>query len=797
MDKTTIFFFGDWVRRRRRALDLTQAELGARVGASAAMIRKVEAGERRPSRELAELLAATLSVPAAEREDFLRVARGVAAVEKLSITDQPLAMLAPAPAAANLPAPMTSMIDRVTDLAAVTALIQSDAVRLVTVIGPPGMGKTRLSIAAAQRALPKFADGVWFVDLSAITDPALLLPTIAITLGLLPVPGLSSELNLHRTLRDSEMLLVLDNLEQIVDRAAVDIAGLLRACRHVKVLATSRVRLDVYGEHEYALPPMSIPPPAECYVPEELARYEGVQLFVARTRQHQPDFALTAEIAAPVAAICRRMEGVPLALELAAARTRQMPPAELAAALQDFSGRDWHALLRTSARDLPPRQQTLFNAIAWSCSLLEPSQRSIFRQLSVFAGAFDWPAVAVVVNEPSLGGEVALRNALDRLADHSLVSVVSHAPERWRMLEMVREFARAELSPAAEQAARARHAHFYADRLWRLSVSGSDVAYWAEANWDASNGRAALTFAVESAHGQLGYQLAVSLGAYWEHHGLLTEGRHWLEQVLALPSEIDVETRYEALYTAANLAWMQHDFPAAHAYILQAVAETELEDAARVAALFNLQARVFLEAGRLEDADRVLLKAIALARSANDPVSVAFMIIQRGDVAFGLGDIEKCEVLTRAGLTHLTDEKYIPFCLGWTNLAEVALAHGDAEGAAGALRRVAGKAHLHTRRERIFLVAVAGLLLLDPSSERGQGAEARAAMATCLLAYVTLASERCGQLSPVTQRCIAVRTGQSQRRLPSSAWQAAWESGRRWTAADAFEAAVAALAEYG
>ena len=605
MDRTTTLSFGYLVRRRRLALDLTQAELGARVGASAAMIRKVEADERRPSRELAEWLAIALGVPAGEHEDFLRAARNVAAVEKLPITDQPLAAPPSAIAASNLPAPMTSMVNRVADLAAVTALLERDDVRLLTIIGPPGMGKTQLSIEAALQMLSRFAGGAWFVDLSAITDPAFLLPTIAITLNLPPAPGLTSAQQVQGALRDREMLLVLDNLEQIVDRAVVDIVSLLRACRHVKVLATSRVRLDVYGEHEYALPPLTTPPPAESYLPEDLARYEGVQLFVARVRQHQPGFELTSETETAVAAICRRMEGVPLALELAAARTRQMPLGALADALHELSGRDWHALLRTSARNLPPRQQTLFDAIAWSYSLLEPGLRNVFRQLSVFAGSFDWPAVAAVVDEPFFAEETALRDAVDRLVDHNLVSVVSHTPERWRLLEMMHEFTRAELDVAEAQTARARHARHYAERLWRLSIGESAADYLAEAERDANNGRAALTFAVESANAQLGYQLAVGLGTYWEHRGLISEGRYWLERVLALPGEIDGETRYECLFTAANLAWMQHDFAAAHAYVLQAIAECDREDVARVAALFNLQARVYLEDGRLADADRV------------------------------------------------------------------------------------------------------------------------------------------------------------------------------------------------
>jgi tetratricopeptide (TPR) repeat protein len=520
-------------------------------------------------------------------------------------------------------------------------------------------------------------------------------------------------------------------------------------------------------------------------------------LFVARVRQHQPDFELTAETATAVAAICNRMEGVPLALELAAARTRQMPLAELAAALRDLSGRDWHALLRTSARDLPPRQQTLYHAIAWSYSLLEPGLRSVFRQLSVFASSFDWLAVAAVVDEPCLAEETALRDALDRLVDHNLVSLASRPPERWRLLEMVHEFARAEFSSAEAQAARARHAHHYADRLWRASMGESAAAYLAEADWDASNGRAALTFAVESADTQLGHQLAAGLSAYWEHRGLISEGRYWLDEVLALPGEIDREIRYEGLYAAANLAWMQHDFPAAHAYVLQAIAECDPEDVARVAALFNLQARVYLEDGRFEDADRVLVKGIGLAQFTNDQMAVGFMTVQRGEAALGLGDLQRVEEFTQAGLASLTEDDHIPFCLAWTNLAEVALVRGDAAGAAEALRRAVGKAHLHTRRARIFLVAVAGLLLLDRPDEGERGVAARALNTTRLLAYVTATSERLGELASLTQCYVAERTETARRRLPPNTWQAAWDAGQRWTAEDAFAAAARALEDRG
>ena len=648
--------FGYWIRRRRKALDWTQAELGRRVGASAATIRKIEADERRPSRELAELLAVHLVVPDAEREVFLQAARDTKAVESLQrlLGPVPLLTTPSLPPPSGLPAPMTSMVNRINDLAKVRALLLREEVRLVTLIGPPGMGKTRLSIQVAGQLVPHFADGVWFVDLTAISDPDLLLPAIAQALELLPSPGLRSLRQLQLALHDRRLLLVLDNLEQIANGADVQVANLLRACPFVKVIATSRRRLDIYGEHEYLLPPMSMPSETGAVEPAELLGFESVQLFVARTRQHEPDFELTAATAASVAEICRRMDGLPLALELAAARTRRMPVDRLAAALRDASGADWHELLQTSARDLPPRQQTLYNAIAWSYSLLEADLQRMLAELGVFVGPFDWQAVAAVTEWSQSVEGMTQREALDRLVDHNLVSQVSRSPERWRLLEMVREFALSQSDAVNRRNTQKRHAAYFADQQWLTARDWVDPPYLAIIDRDAPNYRAAIAFALDQDEGSIAFKLVAYMGRYWERNGLFSEGRPLLDRVLALGGEVDPVLRFAVLHEACILAWMQADLTTAERYATEALElarQNDLPDATLV--VLNLLGRLYLEGGRYAEADQVLALGIELKGNMVPPRPAGMEIIQRGEGALSLGDLDGRRAVPSPGIdTH-------------------------------------------------------------------------------------------------------------------------------------------------
>jgi predicted ATPase/DNA-binding XRE family transcriptional regulator len=785
--------FGYWLRRRRKAMDLTQSELGRHVGASEIMIRKIEADERRPSVQLAELLANRLAVPEDEREVFINAARNPASIENLPLGNHPILKPRRSPAPpSNLPAPMTSMIDREADLEAVTSLIRREDVRIITITGAPGIGKTRLSIRAAEQTIHHFIDGAWFVDLSAVIEPKLVLQTIAVTLGLPPQGRLSPEKHLHFSLSDKEMLLVLDNLEQLADMAALYVANLLKSCRRVKVLATSRVRLDIYGEHEYMLPTMSVPPQALFYELDNLKSFESVQLFAARAHQHQPAFVLTEQTAAPVAEICQQMNGLPLALELAAARLRTIPVKALADGMRRASGIDWLKLFHSSAIDIPLRQRTLFNTVAWSYTQLNADLQSILRQLSVFSGSFDWAAISAVVHGPASIGEASLRKNFMQLVEQNLVSEVSASPERWRLLEMVREFAKSELTKGEGNALRLRHAQHFLSRLTKLRNPGSTPAFLAEFDIEVNNMRSALNFALEISDAALAHLIAQVMASYWEMRGLLQEGSRSLNAVLSLRSKANDTLLIDTLYHGSIFAWMQRDFKKAHDYASQAFEIASRPDnKTKKVALLNLKARINLEEGQYEKADLLLMEGIQLEDALDRHELAPFMIIQRGEAALAQDKLELAEELLLLGLSSVTAEDLIPYCLGWNNLAGVALKKGDIRGARKAMKHVLPLAYLHARRKLIFMNSLAGLLLIENAPE-GHGVETAVRVAS----YISAANKHLGEtLSPMTQKLVKERIHHSRRQVIPGQWQTLWNEGQHWTTEKAFSAAREILGE--
>ncbi|HEY3231200.1 MAG TPA: helix-turn-helix domain-containing protein, partial [Roseiflexaceae bacterium] len=356
--------FGRWLRRRRKALDLTQQELGQRAGCAEGTIRKLEADDMRPSKQIAERLADQLGVPATERAAFVSFARSQSrpAVFTVAAGDQ-VAQATRSPAAPileqsadsilaprrNLPAPPTPLIGRAADVAAVRDRLLNIDVRLVSLLGPPGIGKTRLALWVATDLADSFADGVVFVALAPISNPDLVVPTIAQALGL--VEGGSQPLFDHLVahLRDKQLLLVLDNFEQVVE-AAPQIADLLAATRRLKLLVTSRVALRLSGEHEQVVPPLALPDLLHLPANEVLAQCPAVALFSVRAQAVQASFAITHENALAIAAICHRLDGLPLAIELAATRIKVFTPQTLLARLDRCL-----PLLTSGARDLPAR----------------------------------------------------------------------------------------------------------------------------------------------------------------------------------------------------------------------------------------------------------------------------------------------------------------------------------------------------------------------------------------------------------------------------------------------------------
>ncbi|HET9495838.1 MAG TPA: helix-turn-helix domain-containing protein, partial [Chloroflexia bacterium] len=440
--------FGQWLKQRRKALDLTRESLADRVGCSWETIRKIEDGARKPSLQIAELLAEQLSVPVEERGAFLQFARAAAGAEYTPIFTFAGAMRAGRPGFAgphNLPAQRTPFIGREEEVAEVCALISRRDTRLLTLTGPAGIGKTRLSLQVAERMLGQFADGVYFVELASVSDPALVAPAIAQALGLKELPNQPIAAGLRSFLHARRILLVLDNFEQVVQAGPI-VADICADARNIKVLVSSREPLHVQNEREYAVPPLSLPPRGAGHDAAGMSQYEAVQLFVQQARLARPDFRLNDQNAPVVADICRQVDGIPLAIELAAARVKILSVNALLARLSQRL-----QVLTGGAADLPTRQQTLRSAIDWSYEGLEVEEKVLFARMGVFAGGASLHAVEHVAGP--IGGMASdFLDCITSLIDKSLVKRREEADGelRFYMLETIREYALERLAESGE-----------------------------------------------------------------------------------------------------------------------------------------------------------------------------------------------------------------------------------------------------------------------------------------------------------------------------------------------------------
>jgi predicted ATPase/class 3 adenylate cyclase len=534
----------------------------------------------------------------------------------------------------NLPTQMTSFVGRAREVAEATRLLATT--RLLTLTGPGGTGKTRLSLQVAAEAASDYPDGVFFVPLGPIDDAGMVAPAIVQALGMREAVNQPPLARLTEYLRDRRLLLVLDNFEQVQEAAAL-VGELLRSSPGLRALVTSRSPLHIYGEQEYAVPPLGLPVVGADSDPVELARYESVALFLERAAAVNPGFGLTAANAAIVAEICALLDGLPLAIELAAARTRLLPPQALLARLGQRLD-----TLSSGSRDLPERQQTLRGAIAWSYDLLDEEARRLFACFAVFVGGADLEAAEAVCGRDGLDVLAGLAD----LVDQSLIRQDETEGEpRFSMLLVIREFALEQLAELeVANGVAERHASFYRDLAEAAApgLTGPDRKRLLD-GLDRENGnlRAALTWSIEHDAPETALRLGYALWRFWQMRGLLAEGAGWLERILAMPdAAIHPTAHANALEAAGGVAYWRADMPLAMEYYeacLELCRRTG-DKRAIANALYNWGFPMLVNKAAVASSRPAFEESLAIFRELGDREMIARVLWGLGNAHYFAGD---------------------------------------------------------------------------------------------------------------------------------------------------------------
>lgn len=548
----------------------------------------------------------------------------------------------------------------------------------MTLTGPGGVGKTRLAVQVAADLVPQFTDGVAFISLAALKDPTLVVSAVARALGVSESGSGSVDKQLLEYLQPRQVLLVLDNVEQLVAAAPLAAQALELAPR-LKLLVTSREALRVRDEQIVPVPPLALPDPAHIPDLDHLVQIPAVALFVERAREARPDFTLTSENAAPIVEICQRLDGLPLALELAAAVLSLLPPAALLARLERRL-----PLLTRGARDLPERQQTLRNTIAWSYDLLEAGEQQLFRRLSVFAGGFTLEVVQAVcvfaadeTSSPAQADDGAVLEQLAHLLDKNLVQAQQSTggEPRFTLLETIREYATEQLAASGEEAAlQQRHAHYFLKLAEEVEphLSSPEGDIWLERlEREDANLRAALAWSKANQDAvETGLRLAGVLYYYWFMLGSLREGRTWLEEMLARTASTERSAaRGLALLGAGMLAWAEGDYEAASPRAEESLSIVrEAGDKRLTGWAEAVLGVVRLGQGNTVAARPLLEESRTLFKDLGDVWNEAFALYTLGSIAYGSGDTAAARAFYEESL-RLFQEQGDAHCSWYASLA--------------------------------------------------------------------------------------------------------------------------------
>jgi predicted ATPase len=629
-------YFGIWLRKQRRALDLTRRAFVKQVGCAEVTLRHIEAGILKPSKELAGILLEKLGIPEAERPQWISFARGLSGF--------PLSSLPPSTKPiTNLPAPLTTFIGREKEQADVIRLINKH--RLVTLTGSGGIGKTRLSLGIGEQVLQDYPDGVWLVELAPILDPLLVPRTTAIAVGLRHETQRPVIDMLLDYLHEKKMLLILDNCEHLLDACAQLADTLLKHCSRLIILVTSRESLGILGEAIYPVPSLQLPNIEQ--LTGNFRNYESIHLFEERAQLARVDFLLTIENALAVAKICTHLDGIPLAIELAAARLSIFSPEQIEEHLQkSFS------LLTMGNRTALPRHQTLRAAIDWSHDLLSPVEQTLFRRLSVFVNGWTLDAAQSICSDADIKSE-AILDLLNQLCNKSLViAEEKKSGMRYRILETIRQYAREKLVAAGEKEwTHARHLSYFcqlAEQSYARIWGGPEQLKWLlQLDQETGNLEVAIKWGCQQRQVQAvekTLHLIGDLYSYLWYRGRIVEGLLWAESVLEAADDLPVHPAAlgKALLVAGSLAFFHAPMVRAETYIKAGLAANRAAgELVGISHALLFSGLIAANRNELVRAETLFTEGLQIARKIDSGWLIEYFLQNLAELAWGQGSIQQ------------------------------------------------------------------------------------------------------------------------------------------------------------